>query len=317
MKALKCVGAAAVAVVASLSLFDCTEERHPVGQLPPETVKVQGTVYGWMCGVRDFMNNPFDPELSRFSVNTGEAARVTFIGDDGFTTTVETDDSSDFSLHLNPGTYTAVVETGYSLPTDTVTNIQPQTGDTSLSFDVVFCTLDPLNITFAFSYSGQIDRMDMAEEWEVLNRLNEYTYRFGGSHPLLDILDVESPELYRREHSAFTSYDLPIYRNHPAYGTPFSVCEAYELIQGVCDGDTTGLVPDYLYVYPTGTYICKWSTAVTGSAASTARGPSLVGGMSYDAAPASSALLTYTVYQEAIIWIPRYLYKRSQLQIES
>lgn len=278
MKVLRCVGAVVAAVAAASSLLYCAEERHPVGQLPTETVEVRGTVYGWRCGVGDMFNNPFDLELCRFSVNTGEEARVTFIGEDGFAATVETDESSDFSLRLKPGSYTVVVETGYSLPTDAVAKIQPQTGDTSLSFDVVFCTLDPLNITFAFSYSGQTDRMDMAEEWEVLNRLNEYTYRFGGSHPLLDILDVESPELYRREHSAFTSYDLPVYRNHPTYGTPFSVCEAYELIQGVVDADTMELVPDYLYVYPSGTYICKMNMATShdvsiGSGAAPREGP--------------------------------------------
>ncbi|HUU45276.1 MAG TPA: hypothetical protein VM118_06040 [Acidobacteriota bacterium] len=261
MKASKRVGVTAIALAIALFLTHCTEERCPVSQLPTDSVEVQGTVYAWRCSVGDW-NNPFDPELSRFSVNTGEAATVTFIRDDGFTSVVETDDSSDFNLRLSAGAHKVVVETGYSFPPDTFYNIQLQPGDTTLVFDVVYCALDPLNITFVFSYPPQLDTMGMAAEWEVLNRLNQYTYRFGGGHPLLDITDVESPEPFHRVTGAhFSYYDLPVYRHHPIYGTPFNVCEAYELIQGVIDEDTTGLVPDHLYVYPTGNYMCKHNTS--------------------------------------------------------
>ena len=269
MKASKRIGVTAIALAVALFLIHCTEERCPVSQLPTDSVEVQGTVYAWRCSVGDW-NNPFDPELSRFSVNTGEAATVTFIRDDGFTSVVETDDTSDFHLRLSAGAHKVVVGTGYSFPPDTFYNIQLHAGDTTLSFDVVYCTLDPLNITFVFSYPAQLDTIGMAAEWEVLNRLNQYTYRFGDGLPLLDILGVQSPEPFHHvsEHFAsrhiFSYYDLPVYRNHPTYGTPFNVCEAYELIQGVIDEDTTGLVPDYLYVYPTGTYICLASDLALG-----------------------------------------------------
>ncbi|HUU46455.1 MAG TPA: hypothetical protein VM118_12060, partial [Acidobacteriota bacterium] len=122
--------------------------------------------------------------------------------------------------------------------------------------------LDPLNITFVFSYSSIDDTSGIAQEWDVINGVNQRTFQFGEGLPLLDILGVVSPVpfhyLLESEFTprVYSHYNVPVYREHPGYGEPHNVYEAYELIQGVLDEDTTGIAPSNMSIYPAGVYIC-------------------------------------------------------------
>jgi hypothetical protein len=51
-------------------------------------------------------------------------------------------------------------------------------------------------------------------------------------------------------------YDLPICRFIPGHGEMFNVMEAFDLLQGILDQDTTGFFPPNFSLYPTGAYGC-------------------------------------------------------------
>jgi hypothetical protein len=250
------------AAVVALYLSGCTEKNYTVNQCPSETVHIKGTVYAWHCSIGDIWNNDPNPERNRFSLNTGEPAIVTFIRDNGFVTTIETDDSSDFVLYLSAGPHKIAVETGYTYPPDTFYNVQLRPGDTTLPLNIIYQVDDPLYITNVFWYSTINDTQSAQAEWEMLLELNRRTQVSGKSFPALDISWNASPSEYRQvdqspyTRTVFTRYVLPVRRDYQGYLKQWNVIEACNLLLDLIGQDTTGLVYPEFGLYPTGIYGC-------------------------------------------------------------
>ena len=261
MSIAKSGASAAVSLLATVCLSNCSEKNY-INQPITDSVHIHGTVRAWRCGVGDRWNNPHDPEQLRFSVNTGEPATVTFIRDNGFTSIVETDDSSDVDLYLSAGSHKIVVETGYTYPPDTFYNYQLKPGDTTLSLAIAYGVLDPLNIECVFSYNSIDDTASTRAEWGVIWELNQRSYGYKPAFPVFNINWGSSPNdfrhLYRSEYTrrVYVHYRLPIYRSQPGYRRVYNVLEAENLLRRIMDRDTTGFSPDNFSIYPTGVYIC-------------------------------------------------------------
>lgn len=255
--------AVAAALLSALSVNSCTEKKY-VNQPITDSSHVHGIVRAWRCAVGDVLNNPQDPSRLRYSVYTGEPAAVTFVRDNGFTSIVETDDSSEFDVYLSAGSHKIVVKSGYTFPADTFYNIQLKPGDTTLVLDIVYAVLDPLNITCVFSYPTIEDTLSTESEWDVIRELNQRSYIGGKPLPVFNFDQVALPSELRRVHqSAYTShvyvtYQLPIRREYQGYGKMWNVSEANNLLLRIIEGDTTGFFLDNFSLYPSGSYACMW-----------------------------------------------------------
>jgi hypothetical protein len=215
--------------------------------------------------VGDPYNNPGqDSDLLRFSVWSGEPAIVTIIRDNGFTSQVETDDSSNFDLYLSAGSHIATVETGYTYPPDTFYNIQLKPGDTSLTLDIEYDVLDPLNIDFVYSYPTMDDTLGAAFERNVFSQLNRHA-KIIGKPLMLDILVWMPVDTFRFEiyesywGTVYITHRVPIRREYHGYGKLYNVLEVYEKLYEAAKADTTGLIPPGFSFYPAGGYICSGS----------------------------------------------------------
>jgi hypothetical protein len=251
------------AAVLALFLSGCTEKNYTVNQCPSETVHIKGTVYAWRCGIRDPVNNHPGSDQNRFSLNTGEAAIVTFIRDNGFRTTVETDDSSNFELYLSAGSHEIEIETGYTYPNPIKRNVQLWPGDTTLALDIGYRVLDPLHISCVFLYPTINDTMSTAAEWAIINKLNLGDYQSKDGIEVLDISGITSPSQWRNvlqslwTPTVHVDYQLPINRFRSSSNrTLYNVYEGYELLRGALIKDTTGVFPPNFSIYPAGSYIC-------------------------------------------------------------
>jgi len=248
-----------VVFLAALCLNNCTEKKY-INQPLTDTVHIHGIVYGWRCGIGDWINNPRDPQTRRFSVTTGEPATVTFIRDNGFTTTVETDDSSAFELYLSAGSHKVIVETGFSYAPDTVYNTQLKPGDTTLAFDILYATMDPSHLQCWFQYPSLEDTLGANREWQILSELNQRSYSSGKPFPVFGLDWSRSPTEFRSRYESgrLSVYVLPILRESSWYGKVYTVGEARYLLQKIIDDDTTGTFPHSLTIYLAGGYICMW-----------------------------------------------------------
>lgn len=251
---------AAVILLAAIPLNTCTEERH-INRSIADPVHVHGTVRAWRCGIGDWVNNsPLEPDWLRFSVRTGEPASVTFIQDNGPRRTVETDESSDFDLHLSQGSYEIVVETGYSYPPDSIDNVHLDAGDTTIVLDIVYDVMDPLNILCAFNYDSGEDTLGIGLEWGIIQELNQRSYAGGNPVPVFNLGQVDpsgARTVYKSEFSPqiYVSYQLPINREYDGTRT-WSVMGATEFLHAIIRNDDTHFFPDNFSLSPHGVYIC-------------------------------------------------------------
>ncbi|MBI5868915.1 MAG: hypothetical protein HZB43_11635 [candidate division Zixibacteria bacterium] len=255
----------AAAVVGALVVFaacSCSETNY-INQPSTDVVHLSGTVWGWYCGVGDLINNPRDLYQRRFSVRTGEPATIVIIRDNGFTSTIRTNDSSDFDLYVTAGAHKIVVKTGYSWPPDTTFNVQLRPGDTTLMFDIVYAVADPLNINCVFQYRSIDDTVGIRAEWDAIMELNWRTYGHRGDFTVFDIRGNASPGEFREVYqSEFTStvgvyYRMPIRRSDRYHGEVYNVIEADEILQEIISADTTGFLGDHFFASPAGFYLCK------------------------------------------------------------
>ncbi len=257
------IGAAAVAGAAVLLALGGCSETNYINQPSVDLVHLRGTVRAWYCGVGDVVNNPRDPNQLRFSIRTDEPATIVIIRDNGFTSTVKTNDSSDFDLYLTAGAHKIVVRTGYSWPPDTTYNVQLRPGDTTLLFDIVYAVVDPLNIDCVFLYRSIEDTVGIQAEWNAVMELNMRTYGYKNDFTVFDIRANASPEDFRQVfQSEFTPtvgvyYRMPIKRSDSYYAEVYNVCEASEILQEVIHADTTGFLGGHFFASPAGGYLCK------------------------------------------------------------
>ena len=246
------------------ALLSCTEKTTIVRPIDGDVVHLSGVVYAWRCnGPNDHFNNPTEEHLIRFSMKTGEPAKITFIRDNGFESQWETDDSSSFERYLSAGTYNAVVETGYTWPPDTFYNIHLTPGDTTLRLDIRYHVIDPLYLTFAFRYPTLSNLQPVAEEFDAILKTGNLARRIQVPGPL-NILYTMPPDTFvtdtfclRNPHGpCWVYHEVPVIRELGGYGDLWNVLDAYYSIMAAKESDTTGVVPPNLSLHPTGAYIC-------------------------------------------------------------
>ena len=245
-------------------LLSCTENTTIIRPIDGDAVHLFGVVYAWRCyGPNDYFNNPTEEHLIRFSMKTGEPAKITFIRDNGFESYWETDDSSSFERYMSAGTYIAVVETGYTWPPDTFYNIHLTPGDTTLRLDIGYDVIDPLHLTFAFQYPTINDLQPVAEEFDAILKTGNLARRIHFPGPL-NILYTMSPDTYvtdtfclrNPDGPCWVYHEVPVIRELGGYGELWNVLDAYHSIMAAKESDTTGVVPANLSLHPTGSYFC-------------------------------------------------------------
>lgn len=98
----------------ALLFFGCSNDKG-TGPVPsPKKVTVSGTVTGQIC---PSMLPPIDPSsIFAYAKRTGYPATLTFFGQSGTQYSVVTDLRSDYTLVVDTGTYTIVLETWHAWP---------------------------------------------------------------------------------------------------------------------------------------------------------------------------------------------------------
>jgi hypothetical protein len=243
-------------VVFYLPLVSCTDEETYITNIgSTDVVRIRGVVKAWRCGVGDIFNNPYGGYY--FSAETEEPAKVTLIRDNGFSSWVETDDSSSFRMVLSEGAHIAIVETGYTRP-DTFYNLQLWAGDTNLVLDITFDILDPELLDFNFFYKNPSDTLGMNKEWEIVWDVNREVAVAGMPYPL-DIWGYTDPDTLRSMHqfhsgAVSVNYTIRIRRYH--YNVHcYHILDVLDSIGNLIDTDTTGRF-EYLSCYSHYAYIC-------------------------------------------------------------
>lgn len=196
----------------------------------------------WQCGVGDINNNTTE---TRFSVATGEAARLSILYSNGWTDSFTTDDSSQFQRLVTAGLHKIVVSTQYTWPPDTFQFYIES--DTTVELNLVYRVLDPDTLLFTFSYESSQDSLGAREEWNLLRILNG---QLGGA------IDTwgHIPRLEWR------SVYVSLSRIYVHYGIPLSGRGANHVVV-VADSAATSIAADprlspWLSVYPKGIYFC-------------------------------------------------------------
>ena len=225
--ALICIGLAAAFV-------SCTEKETIV--CPQEDdlthmVKVSGQVRAFRCLPYEDDYNNLGKEL-RYTVATGERATVKFVRLTGLTFALETDDSSAFSLLLDSGAYTIVVDCPHAYP-DTFFNMY-FSSDTVLDLRILYDYLDSDSIHFSFNYRFQYDTLGEVEERACLGRLGSY---IGG---MFEARAAGRKIYYNELIGWYVYYAAPMVQ-------PYRVWQAYERSERIV-GNPAYDFPDFLDV---------------------------------------------------------------------
>ena len=118
---------------------------------PVPTVQLSGKLLAYWCAIDD-PNGTYD---RRYSVETGLAASIDLIDSRNRTRTIETDDTSGFSVRLDTGSYNIVVRTAYAFPDSFgPTRIGR---DTLVPFKINYDYLWVDTIYVSFVYAGTTD----------------------------------------------------------------------------------------------------------------------------------------------------------------
>jgi len=150
----------------------CTEERTIIQN--SDTVRIQGNVFGILCG-----------DSCKFSEGLleNEIATVQFTRDNGFKSTVKTNEFGDFELYLSAGSHVITVESGFTYPSDTFYNTLLFPGDTSLNLQITLDFDDPNHIILDFWYPSLQDTAGAALlEQATIDFINQVS----AHHPYLN-----------------------------------------------------------------------------------------------------------------------------------
>ncbi|MGH8015287.1 MAG: hypothetical protein ACREBV_03765 [Candidatus Zixiibacteriota bacterium] len=250
-------------VAFALLSITCTEKTIVQSNIG-DVVHLTGVLYVWRCiGPRDPFADPHFPDSNRFSVNTEESARITFIRDNGFVNSWLTDSSSAFERFISAGSYLAIVETGYTWPPDTFYNLHFKPGDTTLSINIIYDVVDPLHITFAFHYPLLQERLSAKEEFDAIIKVGILARRPGIPGPLYALYSMASDTFFTEtlcfsdSSDCWVMYDVPVIRKMSGYGELWNVLDAFYAIWDAMQKDTGGtVVPNNMSIWPTGGYVC-------------------------------------------------------------
>jgi hypothetical protein len=244
--------------LAALSV-GCSDDDGLVTNPSRELTSLNGVVYAWYCSPRCVTNNRGPVESYRFSIRTGEAAKVTLIDEAGSTTRCQTDCLSQFSESVAAGVYRVIIETGYTWPADTFYNVELQPGDTSIDFDLVYRVTDPRNLDIQFVYSPAADSLGVEREWEALHDLNSVASG-PGQTVLLDMPDISPIYAYRVVNvdewdMAYITYTLPINRTDER-GQARNLTPVMFRLREALTADSSDGLPDNIWINPSGSYLC-------------------------------------------------------------
>jgi hypothetical protein len=250
-------------VLMLLAGLSCTEERTIIQPVESESVRLQGTLYGWFCGVGDLVNNPPTKNQRLFGSYAGESAEITLIRDNGFTTWFDTDDSSSFFRYVSAGSYKIIIETGYSWPPDTVLNVHLTPGDTLLELDIVYDVTEPDTVAFYFFYPTIDDTVGIIAEFQTIFTLSNSVMPTTLPNPLPIWWNMPMGQFaaYRSYWQPsysdyyYVVYHIPVVRECQYYLKGWNVLQAWEELHEVLEADTTGAYAN-VSVSPLGTYPC-------------------------------------------------------------
>ncbi len=165
-------------ILSFCGILSCSDEEKLVYISDSDVVNVEvsGTVYAYYCGWFEGYNGS-----TRYTVATGEKATIKFLRLGDYSYIFETDDSSDYKMLIDTGTYDIIVEIGHSFP-DTAENVYIA-NDTTIDFEFIYATLIPDTLSLEFYYNPAAD--SLGEEVET-NHLNSLNGRLG------NVLDIEN-----------------------------------------------------------------------------------------------------------------------------
>jgi hypothetical protein len=152
-------GTLAMAAFLLAVILSCSEDRGV--NIVANTVTVSGKAYGWICDERVLYSRRF-----------GQSATVKFVRVDNCCTTMQqTDSASTYSLAVERGDYSAVVETRHGYP-DTVYNIHVDR-DTAIDFNLNIDYMDADTVMVYYRYPNPTESLGYAAE-------RQYIYWFDG-----------------------------------------------------------------------------------------------------------------------------------------
>lgn len=180
----------------------CTEKKYIIQD---DTIKLSGLIlacYCDPCGTGWYPNPEYE---TRYSVATGKVAKVSFVALSGNMCTVNTDDSSTYSIFLDSGTYKIIVETGHTFP-DTFKNVSV-TKDSELNLAIAYDWLVGDTIWINFRYENDLDTIGMSAE---VNEIKELNYLIGGG--IQEVFNIREVKTYNfiNDTITYVIYSIPI-----------------------------------------------------------------------------------------------------------
>ena len=194
-----------LAILSFCGIISCSDEEKLVYISDSDVVNVEvsGTVYAYHCGWLEGYNGS-----TRYTVSTGVKATIKFLRLGDYSYIFETDDSSDYEILIDTGTYDIIVEIDHSFP---VTKERVFIGnDTTVDFEFFYVTEVPDTLSLEFYYNPASDSLGEEAEMNYLNSLNSR---------LRNVFDIENctKRIYEGQFLStyhvyyYTTYDTSYY----------------------------------------------------------------------------------------------------------
>ncbi len=182
---------------------------------PEPTVLLRGEVLAYWCAIDD-PNGSYD---RRYSAETGLPASIDLIDSQDQIRTIQTNDTSAFSVRLDTGSYQIIVRTAYAYP-DTL-GVTHLTGDTLMQLKILYDYLWVDTIYVAFVYAGTSDTSNYIRETQRFAFLDQSLPGMLNLSPMTRVTYVDAVR-----DSCAARYTLRV-------KSPFAVWEAIDGINGV------------------------------------------------------------------------------------
>jgi len=180
-------------LIAAALIFSCSDDEKIVNIDDPDifNVEVTGTVYAYYCNPYQEYNGS-----DRYTVSTGMKATIEFLRVGDYSYIFKTDDSSNYEMQIDTGTYDIVLKNDHAFP-DTIMNVEIA-GDTVIDFEFLYATLWPDTLSLEFYYNPDSDSLGESTQVALMNSLNG---------ALGHILDIDQ-RIRRDHHGGYGSYGV-------------------------------------------------------------------------------------------------------------
>ncbi len=192
-----------IAMIVVIALLSCSNDKGTNPGPESATAVVSGKVLTWSCVF--FPVPPDSPWPRPYTEVTGYPATLDFYGPDGTQYATATDNNSAYSVKLDTGMYTVVVEYWHGWP---YRYMNMHIGaDTTFDPVLWLSYMWPDTVTCSFTYDSTIARLTEQEERDYLESLNIRS-AWSGSPPLN--LDAANRIVYEFDHGfAVVYYHVP------------------------------------------------------------------------------------------------------------